>query len=53
MSHNHDHDQEPVYQCLVCHNEFYESEREDHAAHCFAYHPDMGADVLALKFDRI
>jgi len=46
-------DEAPVYECLVCQKEFYQDELEDHAGHCFGYHPDMGEDVLMLKFEQI
>jgi len=46
-------DETPVYECLVCQREFYQDELEDHATHCFGYHPDMGEDVLMLKFEQI
>jgi len=46
-------DETPVYECLVCQREFYQDELEDHASHCFGYHPDMGEDVLMLKFEQI
>jgi len=46
-------DKTPVYECLVCQREFYQDELEDHASHCFGYHPDMGEDVLMLKFEQI
>jgi len=46
-------DETPVYECLVCQKEFYQDELEDHASHCFGYHPDMGEDVLMLKFEQI
>ncbi|AFH22949.1 hypothetical protein OSG_eHP39_00045 [environmental Halophage eHP-39] len=46
-------DETPVYECLVCQKEYYQHELEDHASHCFGYHPDMGEDVLMLKFEQI
>jgi len=46
-------DETPVYECLVCQKEYYEDELEDHATHCFGYHPEMGEDVLMLKFEQI
>jgi len=46
-------DETPVYECLVCQREFYQDELKDHASHCFGYHPDMGEDVLMLKFEQI
>jgi len=46
-------DETPVYECLVCQREFYQDELEDHASHCFGYHPEMGEDVLMLKFEQI
>ncbi|UXF50517.1 hypothetical protein 7908G4F8_34 [Haloquadratum phage sp.] len=46
-------DETPVYECLVCQKEYYQDELEDHASHCFGYHPDMGEDVLMLKFEQI
>jgi len=46
-------DETPVYECLVCQKEYYADELEDHASHCFGYHPDMGEDVLMLKFEQI
>jgi len=46
-------DETPVYECLVCQREYYQDELEDHASHCFGYHPDMGEDVLMLKFEQI
>jgi len=46
-------DETPVYECLVCQREYYQDELEDHASHCFGYHPDMGEDVLMLKFEQV
>jgi len=46
-------DETPVYECLVCQREYSKDELEDHASHCFGYHPDMGEDVLMLKFEQI
>ncbi|AFH23054.1 hypothetical protein OSG_eHP42_00045 [environmental Halophage eHP-42] len=46
-------DETPVYECLVCQREYNQDELEDHATHCFGYHPDMGEDVLMLKFEQI
>jgi hypothetical protein len=46
-------DETPVYECLVCQKEYYADELEDHASHCFGYHPEMGEDVLMLKFEQI
>jgi len=46
-------DETPVYECLVCQREYSQDELEDHATHCFGYHPDMGEDVLMLKFEQI
>nr|ADE29318.1 hypothetical protein [uncultured virus] len=46
-------DETPIYECLVCQKEYYQHELEDHASHCFGYHPDMGEDVLMLKFEQV
>lgn len=46
-------DETPVYECLVCQREYSQDDLEDHASHCFGYHPDMGEDVLMLKFEQI
>ena len=46
-------DQTEMYECLVCQGEINKEELEDHASHCFGYHPDMGEDVLMLKFEQI
>jgi hypothetical protein len=44
---------EPQYECVICNRQFNKSEREEHAEHCFGFHPSMGEAVLETKYEQI